>query len=164
MSNQEVELELPEQLRIRREKRERILESGKEAYPVSVPRTKSLADIRAKYVGLETDTATRDVEFRGQKIREGDRVVLWYVSANRDESVIETPDRFIVDRPKPHKHLSFGAGIHRCVGDRLATLQLRVLWEEILRQKLVVDVAGKPERQYSNFIRGFNYLPVQIRR
>ena len=62
MSNQEVELELPEQLRIRREKRERIIESGKEAYPVSVPRTKSLADIRAKYVGLETDTATGDVE------------------------------------------------------------------------------------------------------
>ena len=109
-------------------------------------------------------TATRDVEFRGQKIRGNDRVVLWYVSANRDETVIDDPDRFIVDRPKPHKHLSFGAGIHRCVGDRLATLQIRILWEEILAQKLVIDVAGTPERQYSNFIRGFNRLPVQIRR
>ena len=109
-------------------------------------------------------TATRDVEFRGQKIRANDRVVLWYVSANRDETVIDDPDGFIVDRPKPHKHLSFGAGIHRCVGDRLATLQIRILWEEILAQKLVIDVAGTPERQYSNFIRGLDRLPVQIRR
>jgi cytochrome P450 len=109
-------------------------------------------------------TATRDVEFRGQKRRGNDRVVLWYVSANRDETVIADPDRFIVGRPKPHKHLSFGAGIHRCVGDRLATLQLRILWEEILAQNLVIDVAGTPERQYSNFIRGFDRLPVEIRR
>ena len=109
-------------------------------------------------------TATRDVEFRGQKIRANDRVVLWCVSANRDETVIDDPDGFIVDRPKPHKHLSFGAGIHRCVGDRLATLQIRILWEEILAQKLVIDVAGTPERQYSNFIRGLDRLPVQIRR
>lgn len=108
-------------------------------------------------------TATRDVDLNGQRLKEGDRVVLWYVSANRDETVIDNPDDFIVDRAKPHKHLSFGAGIHRCVGDRLATLQLRILWEEILRQDLAIEVVGAPKRQYSNFIRGFDELPVRIR-
>jgi cytochrome P450 len=108
-------------------------------------------------------TATRDVELYDQIIRAGDRVVLWYISANRDETAIESPDSFIVDRPKPQRHLSFGAGIHRCVGDRLATLQLRVLWEEILAQKIVVEVVGPPVRQYSNFIRGICRLPVRIR-
>ena len=107
-------------------------------------------------------TVTRDTVFRDQKIREGDRVVLWYVSANRDEAVIDDADRFLLDRPKPNKHLAFGAGIHRCVGDRLAALQLRILWEEILDQKLTVEVDGQPVRQYSNFIRGFLHLPVRI--
>jgi cytochrome P450 len=107
-------------------------------------------------------TATRDVELNGQKIRERDRVVLWYISGNRDESAIDFPDKFIVDRPRPHKHLSFGAGIHRCVGDRLATLQLRILWEEILQGNLKIDVVAPPTRQYSNFIRGISHLPVQM--
>ena len=109
-------------------------------------------------------TATRDVVFHDQHIRQGDRVVLWYVSANRDETAIDEPDRFIIDRPKPNRHLSFGSGIHRCVGDRLATMQLRILWEEILAQKLVINVDGDPVRQYSNFIRGFSHLPVRLRR
>lgn len=108
-------------------------------------------------------TTTQDSVFRGKLIKQGDRVVLWYVSANRDEAVIEEPDRFMIDRAKPNKHLSFGAGIHRCVGDRLATLQLRILWEEILAQRLTIDVDGEPIRQYSNFIRGFTRLPVRIR-
>ena len=108
-------------------------------------------------------TATRDVVLADQAIREGDRVVLWYVSANRDETAIDEPNRFVIDRPKPNKHMAFGAGIHRCVGDRLATLQLRILWEEIVDQDLVVDIDGQPERQYSNFIRGFSRLPVRIR-
>ena len=107
-------------------------------------------------------TATRHVEFNGQNIRERDRVVLWYISGNRDKSEIDCPDKFIIDRPKPHKHLSFGAGIHRCVGDRLATLQLRILWEEILRENLMIDVVGLPTRQYSNFINGISHLPVRI--
>ena len=109
-------------------------------------------------------TVTRDTVFQDQHMRQGDRVVLWYVSANRDETVIDEPDRFIIDRPKPNRHLSFGSGIHRCVGDRLATLQLRILWEEILAQKLVIDVDGEPIRQHSNFIRGFSQLPVRLRR
>lgn len=107
-------------------------------------------------------TATCDVEFQGQLIREGDRLVLWYLSGNRDDSVIESPDNFIIDRRYPNKHLSFGAGIHHCIGERLATLQLRIMWEEILEQQLIIDVVGSPKRLYSNFIRGFSNLPVRI--
>jgi cytochrome P450 len=107
-------------------------------------------------------TATRDTELCGQRIRQGDKVVMWYLSGNRDESVIESPDAFIVDRKKPRQHLSYGAGIHRCVGDRLADLQLRILWEEILARGLDIEVVGPPKRLYSNFIRGIRELPVRI--
>ena len=107
-------------------------------------------------------TATRDAELAGQRIREGDKVVMWYISGNRDESAIENPDAFIVDRAKPRQHLSYGAGIHRCVGDRLADLQLRVLWEEVLARRLEIEVMGPPKRLYSNFIRGIRALPVRI--
>ena len=107
-------------------------------------------------------TATRDIELAGQHIRRGDKVVMWYVSGNRDESVIESPDAFVIDRPKPRQHLSYGAGIHRCVGDRLADLQLRILWEEILARNLDIVVTGPPKRLYSNFIRGIRELPVRI--
>ena len=107
-------------------------------------------------------TATRDIELAGQPIRRGDKVVMWYVSGNRDESVIESPDAFVIDRMKPRQHLSYGAGIHRCVGDRLADLQLRILWEEILARKLDIVVMGPPKRLYSNFIRGIRELPVRI--
>jgi cytochrome P450 len=107
-------------------------------------------------------TATRDVEFGGQRIKKGDKVVMWYISGNRDESVIDRPDEFIVDRAKARQHLSYGAGIHRCVGDRLADLQLRVLWEEILKCELDIEVVGPPKRLYSNFIRGIRELPVRI--
>jgi cytochrome P450 len=107
-------------------------------------------------------TATRDTELAGQHIRRGDKVIMWYVSGNRDESVIDRPDRFIIDRAKPRQHLSYGAGIHRCVGDRLADLQLRILWEEILARDLDIEVVGPPRRLYSNFIRGIQELPVRI--
>jgi cytochrome P450 len=107
-------------------------------------------------------TATRDIELAGQHIRRGDKVVMWYVSGNRDESVIESPDAFIIDRTKPRQHLSYGAGIHRCVGDRLADLQLRILWEEILARNLDIVVMGPPKRLYSNFIRGIRELAVRI--
>jgi cytochrome P450 len=107
-------------------------------------------------------TATRDTELAGKAIAAGDKVVMWYVSGNRDESVIESPDAFIVDRAKPRQHLSYGAGIHRCVGDRLADLQLRVLWEEILARDLRIEVVGPPRRLYSNFIRGYRELPVRV--
>ncbi len=107
-------------------------------------------------------TATRDTVLRGKTIRAGDKVVMWFISGNRDEEVINEPDLFIADREKPRMHLSFGAGIHRCVGDRLADLQLNVLWEEILKRDLRIEVVGEPTRTYSNFIRGFRELPVRI--
>ena len=107
-------------------------------------------------------TATHDVTLGGKSIRKGDKVVMWYISGNRDESAIERPDEFQIDRAKARRHLSFGAGIHRCVGDRLAELQLKILWEEILKRDLRVEVTGPPKRLYSNFIRGIRALPVRI--
>jgi cytochrome P450 len=79
-------------------------------------------------------TAVRDTELGGKLIREGDKVVMWYLSGNRDETAIEHAYQFIIVRARPRQHLSFGFGIHRCVGNRLAELQLRVLWEEILKR------------------------------
>jgi cytochrome P450 len=108
-------------------------------------------------------TATQDTELGGKSIAAGDKVVMWYVSGNRDESAIEDPECFRVDRPRARLHLGFGAGIHRCVGDRLAEMQLRILWEEILERELDIEVTGPPVRLYSNFIRGIRSLPVRIR-
>ena len=107
-------------------------------------------------------TATRDTELAGQRIQQGDKVVMWYVSGNRDESVIDNPDAFIIDRARPRQHLSYGAGIHRCVGDRLADLQLKILWDEVLARNLEIEVVGPPKRLYSNFIRGIREMPVRI--
>lgn len=107
-------------------------------------------------------TATEDAELGGKEIRKGDKVVMWYVSGNRDPEAIENPDRFIIDRPRPRQHVSFGFGIHRCVGNRLAELQLRILWEEILKRYPVIEVMGPARRTYSNFIHGIRSLPVRI--
>ncbi|MDP1838646.1 MAG: cytochrome P450 [Reyranella sp.] len=108
-------------------------------------------------------TATRDTELAGKAIAKGDKVVMWYISGNRDETEIEEPERFSVGRAKPRHHLAFGAGIHRCVGDRLAEMQLSILWEELLKRDLAIELAGPPVRLYSNFIRGIRALPVIIR-
>ena len=107
-------------------------------------------------------TALVDTEVGGKTIRKGDRVVMWYVSGNRDEEVIERPNEFIIDRARPRIHLSFGFGIHRCVGMRLAELQLRIVWEEILRRFERIEVVGEPKRVYSSFVRGIEQLPVCI--
>jgi len=107
-------------------------------------------------------TALQDAELGGQHIRPGDKVVMWYVSGNRDPDAIEDPDNFIIDRPRPRQHLSFGFGIHRCVGNRLAELQLRVLWEELLPRHPVIEVLAPPRRTYSNFIHGMRSMPVRI--
>ena len=107
-------------------------------------------------------TALVDTELGGKTIRKGDRVVMWYVSGNRDEEVIEKPDEFIIDRARPRIHLSFGFGIHRCVGMRLAELQLRIVWEEILKRFDRIEVVGEPKRVYSSFVRGIESLPVRI--
>jgi hypothetical protein len=95
-------------------------------------------------------------ELGGKQIRKGDKLAMWYLSGNRDESAIPEPNRFIVDRERPRQHLSFGFGIHRCVGNRLAELQLKILWEEILRRFEVIEVVGKPTRIRSSFVRGFS--------
>jgi len=109
-------------------------------------------------------TATQDFQFGGKTIREGDLVVMWYVSGNRDDSVIENPESYIIDRPRPRQHLSFGFGIHRCVGNRLAELQLTIIWEEILKRFPVVELAGEPTRTHSVFVKGYETLPVVIPR
>jgi cytochrome P450 len=106
---------------------------------------------------------TQDTEFRGQKMKKGDKVIIWYLSANRDAEMIESPYEFIVDRPDPRKHLSFGMGIHRCLGNRLAELQLRVLWEEILKRNWIIDVTGPAKRKFNNALRGFSSMSVRIR-
>ena len=107
-------------------------------------------------------TALSDFEFRGKQIKKGDKVVMWYVSGNRDEEVIEKPYEFIIDRARPRTHLSFGFGIHRCVGLRLAELQLKIIWEEILKRFDHIDVVGEPRRVYSSFVKGLEELPVKI--
>jgi cytochrome P450 len=107
-------------------------------------------------------TAVADTELGGKTIRAGDKVVMWYISGNRDADAIERPDDFIIDRARPRQHLSFGFGIHRCVGNRLAELQLTILWEEILKRFPVIEVVGEPQRSYSNVIHGITSLPVRI--
>jgi cytochrome P450 len=107
-------------------------------------------------------TATADGTIGGKQIREGDKVCMWYVSGNRDEDAIERPDEFLVDRARARQHLSFGFGIHRCVGNRLAELQISILWEEISRRGIVVEMMDEPTRIYSNFIHGISALPVRI--
>jgi cytochrome P450 len=107
-------------------------------------------------------TATADIEVAGKPIKRGDKVAMWYLSGNRDGSAIENAERFIIDRARPRQHLSFGFGIHRCVGNRLAELQLRILWEEILQRFETIEVVGPPVRVRSTFVRGFSSLPVRI--
>jgi cytochrome P450 len=106
--------------------------------------------------------ATRDFELGGKTIKEGDKVAMWYVSGNRDEEVIERPNDYIINRERVRQHLSFGFGIHRCVGNRLAELQLKIIWEEILKRFPVIQVTGQPRRVNSSFVKGYETLPVII--
>ena len=107
-------------------------------------------------------TALADHEFRGKQIKKGDKVVMWYVSGNRDDEAIDRPYEFIIDRARPRTHVSFGFGIHRCVGIRLAELQLKIIWEEILKRFGNIEVVGEPKRVYSSFVKGYETLPVRI--
>ena len=108
-------------------------------------------------------TATQDIEFGGKQIKKGDRVVMWYVSGNRDEDVIEKPDEFLIDRKRARHHLSFGFGIHRCMGNRAAEMQIRILWEEILKRFENIEVIGEPIRAESNFVMGYEQLMVKVK-
>ena len=107
-------------------------------------------------------TANEDVTLRGKHIKKGDQLLMWYISGNRDDDVIDRPDDFIIDRPNARHHLSFGFGIHRCMGNRLAEMQLRIVWEEILKRFHRVEVVGEPSRLRSSFVRGITELPVQV--
>jgi len=107
-------------------------------------------------------TATCDTELGGKQIKAGEKLAMWYVSANRDSDIFDRADDFIIDRDKPKPHLSFGWGAHFCMGSRLAELQLRVLWEEILKRFHMVEVAGDPVRVKSSFVKGYHELPVQL--
>ncbi|HUB50474.1 MAG TPA: cytochrome P450 [Acetobacteraceae bacterium] len=107
-------------------------------------------------------TALTDFELGGKVIRAGDKVAMWYISGNRDAEMIENPDNFIIDRARPRQHLSFGFGIHRCVGNRLAELQLSILWEEILKRFPVIEVLEPPQRLYAVFVHGITRMMVRI--
>ncbi len=106
--------------------------------------------------------AKQDVELNGQLIRKGDKVVMWYASGNRDERAIEQPDDLIIDRKGARNHLSFGFGVHRCMGNRLAELQLKILWEELLQRFDTIEVTAEPERVQSNFVRGYSKMMVKL--
>ena len=107
-------------------------------------------------------TAKQDFQLRDKLIKAGDKVLMWYVSGNRDEEVIDNPNSYIIDRERPRHHMSFGFGIHRCVGKRLAELQLKIIWEEILSRFPEVRVVGEPRRILSSFVKGYEYLPVVV--
>ncbi len=109
-------------------------------------------------------TANRDIEIGGKQIRKNDQVLMWYVSGNRDPEVFENPDVLDIERPNARQHLSFGFGIHRCMGNRLAELQLRVLWEEILKRFERIEVLEEPARTFSSFVKGYTHMPVKVHR
>jgi cytochrome P450 len=107
-------------------------------------------------------TTTEDVEIGGKVIPKGGRVLMWYASGNRDETVFENADRLDVDRVNARQHLSFGYGVHRCMGNRVAELQLNILWEEMLNRYRRIEVVGPPIQAISNFVRGYTQLPVKL--
>ncbi|HEY2179965.1 MAG TPA: cytochrome P450 [Caulobacteraceae bacterium] len=107
-------------------------------------------------------TLKEDVTMRGKTMKAGEKVLMWYVSGNRDDEVIHDPNRYNIERERPRQHLSFGFGIHRCVGNRLAELQLKIIWEEILRRFPKVEVTDEPQRVFSSFIHGYLHLPARV--
>src|SRR5262249_9385847 len=109
-----------------------------------------------------TRVATCDVDLAGKTIKKGDQVVMWYLSGNRDEKKIDRPNDYIIDRPRPREHLAFGFGIHRCVGNRVAEMQLTIIWAEILKRFAVIQLVGEPTRTYSSFVHGYESMRVII--
>ena len=107
-------------------------------------------------------TALEDFELNGKLIKKGDQVIMWYASGNRDEASIDKPNEFIIDRSKARQHLSFGFGIHRCMGNRVAELQLRIMWEEIMKRFSSIEIVGDVKRLPSNFVLGITEMPVKL--
>jgi cytochrome P450 len=108
--------------------------------------------------------ATEDTELGGQKIKKGEKVIMWYVSGNRDPEMFSEPDSFQIDRENARKHIAFGFGIHRCMGNRVAEMQIRIAWEEILKRFSKIEVVGEPVRIRSSFVKGYAELPVVVTR
>jgi cytochrome P450 len=109
-------------------------------------------------------TANQDCDLGGKQIKQGDQILMWYASGNRDSDVFENADELDIERHNARQHLSFGFGIHRCMGNRLAELQLQILWEEILRRFEKIEVLAEPERTFSSFVNGYTHLPVKVTR
>ena len=107
-------------------------------------------------------TALADYEVGGQLIKKGDKVVMWYVSGNRDEDKFDNANDFLIDRPNARQHIAFGFGLHRCMGNRVAEMQLRIAWEEILTRFSKLELVGEPVRVRSTFVRGYSQMPVEI--
>ena len=127
---------------------------------LSAPATEEI--LRASSVTMHfRRTATEDVVLRGRTIRSGDRVVMWYPSANHDEEVFDSPFTFDIRR-QPNDHLTFGTGRHVCLGASLARLEVRVVFEELLRRVASIEITGPPDRLRSNFINGIKHLPVRV--
>ena len=106
--------------------------------------------------------ATRDIEIGSKTVKKGDLVVMWYISGNRDETVIDNSNAYMIDRARPRHHMSFGFGVHRCVGNRVAEMQLTIIWQEILKRFPRIEVVGEPVRTYSSFVHGFESMQVVI--
>ena len=109
-------------------------------------------------------TANNDCEIGGKQIKQGDQILMWYASGNRDAAVFDNANELDIERPNARQHLSFGFGIHRCMGNRLAEMQLRILWEEILTRFEKIEVQAEPQRTFSSFVNGYTYLPVKVTR
>lgn len=109
-------------------------------------------------------TATCDTELGGKQIKKDDQLLMWYLSANRDENVFENADNIDIERENANQHMSFGYGVHRCMGLRLAEMQLRILWEEILDRFERIEIQAEPERTLSSFVHGYTSLPVTVTR
>ena len=109
-------------------------------------------------------TANQDCEIGGKQIKQGDQLLMWYLSGNRDEDVFPHANDLDIERPNVRQHLSFGFGIHRCMGNRLAELQLKILWEEILTRFEKIEIQAGPDRTFSSFVKGYTRLPVKVRR
>ena len=107
-------------------------------------------------------TATQDTQIGGKQIKKGEKVIMWYVSGNRDDTAIDDPDAFIIDRERPRQHVAFGFGIHRCVGSRMAEMQLRVVWEEMLKRFSFIEMTGEPTRMRNNFVKGYEAAPARL--
>ncbi|MEM9522240.1 MAG: cytochrome P450 [Actinomycetota bacterium] len=147
---------------------------GLNTFPDQFDKLKANPDLISKFVpevirwqtplSYMRRTATKDTELGGKQIKKDDQVLMWYISANQDEDVFENAHVLDIERHNADRQLAFGYGIHFCMGSRVAELQLRVLWEEMLTRFKTIEVQGEPERVWSSFVHGYSTLPVKVTR